>query len=138
MPTRPLWPQAMPYWLRTMVVSKSPPQTSTFNIGFGWQPKLVAFSTIGLVSPGSVRLPATSLSLSPLKLNWSAMNRTVENSALLRKSLRDWCWSTTTVPLLIDPVAMVIPTLPVASCCVSNAIRPPRRAPVSRFDPALQ
>lgn len=26
-------PQPMPYWLRAMVVSKSPPQTSTFSIG---------------------------------------------------------------------------------------------------------
>ena len=84
--------------------------------------KLLAFSVTGLVLPSSVSVPVASATLSPLKLNFSATNFAVGNSAALKKSLLARCLSSAPTPLFGAAVSMVIsalPTLPARSNCTA-------------------
>ncbi len=71
-----------------------------------------------------VRVPATSLTLSPLKLNLSATNLAVPCSSVLKKSLLRRCLLKGSTPVLIDVVSMVSSTLPTlaarSSCTVPS------------------
>ena len=84
--------------------------------------KLLAFSVTGLVLPSSVSVPVTSVTLSPLKLNLSATNRAVGNSAAFKKSLLCRCLSKAAVPVLIELVSIVRSTLPVLAALSSVTV----------------
>ena len=75
--------------------------------------KLVALSVKGWVFPSKVKLPATSLTLSPSNLNWSVSNLAVRKvtESNIEKPVKNL--SKKPVPLWMESVKISIVILPV-------------------------